>query len=1010
MRTLILCFLLFSLGISIVHAQVKIGENPQNIDPASLLELQSNSRALVITRVGDAQMQGLFPLRGALVYNTDQGCVFYYNGASWENLCSDENTTNIGLELQDSELILTDSAGNTVSVELGSAIDQTFSSDPVVGFRETIIITQTGDNYNFEVGEITGDNIVDSSINGIDLQDNSITADKLAPNSVGLEEMQDNAITDLEIDYTQVTLRDFTNDANFVAISAEPGNAIINNLGAFYDDTLLEDGVAANAQGLADHITDDEDIDDENELILDGEVSGNQLLLNQAGGNPQVSIDVTALNNSGSDNQNLTSATLGPTNILTINIEDGNSVDVNLSNVNTDEQDLANVLGQGSSAGGTRIEDLGQPTLNNDAATKIYVDNQIVSAGGTTELADGATIEGDGTAGNRFRVGTIGTANIADNAITSVKIANGTILGEDIAQQGAALNQILKWNGANWAPAIDETGAAGTTELADGTTILGDGTTGNEFRVGTIGTANIADNAVTSIKIANGTILGEDIAQQGAALNQILKWNGTIWAPAIDETGTGGTTFTPRNGLSLDAADNLDVNVDGSTIEINGGNILQVSDLGITDAKLANNSVTSAKISDGTILTADLNQNGANDGEILKWDDSANAGLGGWVLSEDRTDGTGIPALTDGTILIGNTSNLPVEVTMSGDATIDNAGVIDLADDAVELAEIAQNGATDGQVLKWDNTAGEWVTADDDDTGTPALTDGNIFVGGAGNVPTDVAMTGDATISNTGVIDLADDAVDLAEIAQNGATDGQVLKWDNTAGEWVTADDGGSQNLFEANDALEANRTHDLGGFDFVFNGSGNVGIGTFGVGVNPASPTSKFHVLGQIRSSSFANGDGGVALPSYRFENDLNSGMWLAGTSALAFSTNSTEAIRIDASQNVGVGTTTPNSTLHTGGSFATAIIQNAGALTLDNTHHTVIITGNSTVTLPIASSFPGRIYIIKNPDTVAVAASPDFIVTISSYLNSFGETSTNVEGGVLQLQSDGTNWHQIN
>ncbi|MEM1258204.1 MAG: hypothetical protein AAGH81_06730, partial [Bacteroidota bacterium] len=254
MKTLTLICSFLAAGLLTLTAQVKIGENPQNIDPASLLELEGNSRALVITRIGDAQMQGLFPLRGALVYNTDQECVFYFNGTSWENLCSDENTTNIGLELQESELILTDSEGNTVSVELGSAIGQTFSTDPVVGFRETIVITQTGENYNFEVGEITGDNIVDSSINGIDLQDNSITDDKLAPNSVGQEELQDNAVSDLEIDYSQVTLLDFDNDANFVAISAEAGNAIINNNGAFYDDTLLQDGVAANAQGLADHI------------------------------------------------------------------------------------------------------------------------------------------------------------------------------------------------------------------------------------------------------------------------------------------------------------------------------------------------------------------------------------------------------------------------------------------------------------------------------------------------------------------------------------------------------------------------------------------------------------------------------------------------------------------------------------------------------------------------------------------------------------------------------------
>ena len=107
---------------------------------------------------------------------------------------------------------------------------------------------------------------------------------------------------------------------------------------------------------------------------------------------------------------------------------------------------------------------------------------------------------------------------------------------------------------------------------------------------------------------------------------------------------------------------------------------------------------------------------------------------------------------------------------MSGDATISNTGVLDLADDAVELAEIAQNGATDGQVLKWDGATTSWVTADDDDSGAAALTDGNIFVGGAGDVPQDVTMSGDATISNTGVITVAPGAIDSGKIALNTIT------------------------------------------------------------------------------------------------------------------------------------------------------------------------------------------------------------------------------------------------
>ena len=186
MRTLTFVCLFFLTSFITLHAQVKIGENPQAIDPFSLLELESGSRALVVTRMSNTQMVNMAPLRGALVYNTDEGCVFYYDGNLWNNLC--ENTTNVSLELNGSELILTDSDGNSIGVTLDGAIEQTFTTDPIINFNETIVITQNDNNFNFEVSEITGENIVDSSINGIDLQDNSITANKLAPNSVGQEE------------------------------------------------------------------------------------------------------------------------------------------------------------------------------------------------------------------------------------------------------------------------------------------------------------------------------------------------------------------------------------------------------------------------------------------------------------------------------------------------------------------------------------------------------------------------------------------------------------------------------------------------------------------------------------------------------------------------------------------------------------------------------------------------------------------------------------------------------
>jgi hypothetical protein len=120
--------------------------------------------------------------------------------------------------------------------------------------------------------------------------------------------------------------------------------------------------------------------------------------------------------------------------------------------------------------------------------------------------------------------------------------------------------------------------------------------------------------------------------------------------------------------------------------------------------------------------------------------------------------------ITDGSILIGGASNAPIEVAVTGDVTITNAGVTSigaqkvvnsmLADDAVGLDELAN------------------------------ITDGSILIGGASNAPTEVAVTGDVTITNAGVTSigaqkvvnsmLADAAVTYAKV-QNIATANRVL-------------------------------------------------------------------------------------------------------------------------------------------------------------------------------------------------------------------------------------------
>ena len=63
----------------------------------------------------------------------------------------------------------------------------------------------------------------------------------------------------------------------------------------------------------------------------------------------------------------------------TLTLEDGGSVDLTTFLDNSDEQTLAEVLSQGADANATAITNLADPTSDQDAATKAYVDTQLAA-------------------------------------------------------------------------------------------------------------------------------------------------------------------------------------------------------------------------------------------------------------------------------------------------------------------------------------------------------------------------------------------------------------------------------------------------------------------------------------------------------------------------------------------------------------------------------------------------------------------------------------------------------
>jgi hypothetical protein len=105
-----------------------------------------------------------------------------------------------------------------------------------------------------------------------------------------------------------------------------------------------------------------------------------------------------------------------------------------------------------------------------------------------------------------------------------------------------------------------------------------------------------------------------------------------------------------------------------------------------------------------------------------------------------------------------------------------------------------------------------------------------------------------------------------------------------------------------------------------------------------------------------------------------------------------------------IGVGTTAPTSTLSLAGSFSSPIRSTAANTTLGVNDYTLIMTAkNLIISLPVASTCPGRIYVLKN-----MANGDNF--TNSVYLDQKGDPQLKLnKEKIFWLQSDGVNWHMI-
>ncbi|WKX77198.1 hypothetical protein [Zobellia laminariae] len=174
MKNVPLVVLLFLTQLA--FSQVKIGDNINQIDAASLMELESSTKVFVVTRVTNAQMNSITPLNGALVFNTDQNCLFQYKGNIWSSLCvniaAGETITAL-LDNNDGTVTYTNEAGISAIISKANLVDNLDGSYTFSNGTSAINFVGT-DNQNLENANLDAT----TSILNIDIENgNSTTAD-----------------------------------------------------------------------------------------------------------------------------------------------------------------------------------------------------------------------------------------------------------------------------------------------------------------------------------------------------------------------------------------------------------------------------------------------------------------------------------------------------------------------------------------------------------------------------------------------------------------------------------------------------------------------------------------------------------------------------------------------------------------------------------------------------------------------------------------------------------------
>ncbi len=298
---------------------------------------------------------------------------------------------------------------------------------------------------------------------------------------------------------------------------------------------------------------------------------------------------------------------------------------------------------------------------------------------GDTATVTATMMASNSVASDELTTDAVTTAKIANNAVTSAKIADGTIVSGDLASDSIDSQHYVDGS-------IDSAhiGAAQVTTAK----IADDAVTNAKIAANAVESAQIANNSVIGNKIPTDAIGASHIAANAVGSSELA--DDAVDTAAIADDAVTNAKIAANAVESAQIANNA---VIGNKIPTDAIGTSHIAANAVTTAKINADAITGAKIADDAIdsehyAAASIDNEHLADDAVGADELAANAVVNASVASGAAIAHSKLAAVADTQILVGNGSNVPTAVAMSGDATIANTGAVTIAANAVEIGMI----------------------------------------------------------------------------------------------------------------------------------------------------------------------------------------------------------------------------------------------------------------------------------------------------------------------------------